>query len=432
MFSGIVTAFIAIYIFMLLAFPLFTDKEENLVRIETSQLQREIERIISHGWIIEQLPESPQTYAVFDIHGKNLGSTIPKYREDINVRLLSSIKEYTSPLIVDGTQVGTLVIDYEPQLRWESALLYSLPVFALCLAVFLLLARHWRFINVDILRPINELHDVVGRMVNGDLTVSVSYDYEGEMGAFCHDFEAMRDELRDAAQRERIHKDKERLLFASLSHDLKTPLSSIFGYAESIKYGVVKEQHDIERYVDTILTKTRTLTNSVEDILAHIQTQMHEMSIKKEEHYSGSLFEKLLSDAANDATAKGLVLDISGEIPNVLIEVDPMRIEQVIQNIIGNALKYTEKGGSITVSAKKESGALHFIIEDTGCGIKPEDVPFVFEPFFRGEKSRDPNISGSGLGLSIAKYVIVQHGGNISCESIPGEGTRIEFTIPLL
>ena len=430
--SVILIAFIAVYIFALLTFPVSHDENKNQIRISTNRLHSEIERIIAQGRLSEPLPESAMAYAVFDIHGNNLGSTIPKYQGDLDVRFLSTIKEYTAPLVVDGTQVGILVIENTPQPQRRIAFLCSLPVFALCSAVFLLLALHKRFVSVDILRPVNELHDVVGRMVKGDLSVSVSYDYEGEMGGLCHDFEAMRDELRDAAMREQSHKDKERLLFASLSHDLKTPLSSILGYAEGIKYGVVKEQPDIVRYVDIILKKTNALIRSIEDILTHIQTQVREMSIKKEELYSGLLFDKLLSDAANDAASKGLTLDIIGGIPNVLVAADPMRIEQVVQNIIGNALKYTQRGGRITVSAWKKSSELHFAIEDTGCGIKPEDVPFVFEPFFRGEKSRDPNISGSGLGLSIAKYIVEQHAGNITCESNFGEGTMLEFSIPVL
>ena len=432
MFSGIIITLLVIYIFFLLTFPVPQDENVNHVRIEVNQLHNEIERILEHEQIIDSFPESLFAYAVFDIHGRNLGSTILKYQDDMDVRLLSTIKEYTAPLIVDRTQVGTLVVDYQPQLRLNTSFLYIFPIIVLFAAMLVLLISHLRFIQNDIIHPINELHDAIGRMVNGDLSAPVAYDYDGEMGEFCHDFELMRDELRDATERERLHKEKERLLFASLSHDLKTPLSSISGYAESIKYGVVKEPADIQHHVDTILKKTKVLTDSVEDILAHIQTQMHEMSIKKEELYSAPLFEKFLADAAYDAQTKGLSLDIIGEIPNVLIAVDQMRIKQVIENIIGNALKYTAKGGRITVSIRKKASSLHFIIEDTGCGIKPEDVPLVFEPFFRGEKSRDPNVSGSGLGLSITKYIVEQHGGKIACESNLGEGTRLEFSIPVL
>lgn len=394
-----------------------------------SEWHTEIENLFADGLVSEALPESPFAYAIFDISGENLGSTISKYQEDIDVRLLTTLNEYTAPLIVNGTQVGTLVVDDQPGAEWAAAFSRSLPLFVLCGAIFVLLALHVRFIKNDIIRPIDELHVVVDRMVKGDLNVSVSYDYDGEMGAFCHDFEAMRDALRDAAERERMHKEKERLLFASLSHDLKTPLSSISGYAESIKYGVAKDKAEVDRYIDIILKKTNSLTSSIEDILTHVQTQMHKMTIKKEEVYAAPLFGKLLAEAADDASAKGLTLRMQGDIPNVLIAVDSMRIEQVIQNIIGNSLKYTEPGGRIAVSVKQMQSALQFAIEDTGCGIRPEDVPFVFEPFFRGEKSRDPNISGSGLGLSIAKYIVEQHDGKITCESVLGEGTRIEFSI---
>ena len=419
-------------IILLLTAPKFTDSGFNETRIEVSKLQAKVEERMAGDHTTVVLPGSSYKYAVFDISGRNLGSTIPKYQEDIDVRLFSTMKEYTAPLIVDGTQVGTLVLDYDPGMSFGSIILKLAPLLILCSAIIFLLILHLRFIKTDIIRPVDELHDVVGKMLKGDLDVSVSYDYDGEMGEFCHDFETMRDELKDASERERIYKEKERLLFASLSHDLKTPLSSISGYAESIKYGVVKDKNDVDNYLDIILKKTHALTDSIEDILVHVQTQMHEMSINKEEIYSEPFFTKLLAGESEDALTMGLDLNIKGDIPNVLMQIDPMRMEQVIQNIIGNSIKYTKSGGEINVEVKKEKNALRFIIEDNGCGIHPEDVPLVFEPFFRGEKSRDPNISGSGLGLSIAKYIIEQHGGEIACESVLGEGTKIVFTVSLL
>jgi signal transduction histidine kinase len=222
------------------------------------------------------------------------------------------------------------------------------------------------------------------------------------------------------------------MLFASLSHDLKTPLASIYNYAESIRYGVVKEPSDIEKYTDIIIKKSKELTKAIEDILAHVQTQMRQMSIKKEELYTKPFFEKLLVETAVDVTAKGLTLEscyLNQEIPNILINADPVRLAQVFQNIIGNSLKYTPSGGRITVSVVAVQNELRVSVEDNGSGIRSEDVPFVFEAFFRGEKSRDPNVSGSGLGLSIAKYIVEEHGGKITCESVFGEGTKIVFSI---
>ncbi|MDR0294171.1 MAG: HAMP domain-containing histidine kinase [Oscillospiraceae bacterium] len=419
----------AVYIILMLAVLLSRIEDRSAERIAAHQLQNELEALLADGRGLPFLPDSGFGYAVFDLEGGNLGSTIPMYRGGIDVRLLSAMKEYTAPLIVDGAQAGTLVADIPRRAPWGTVFLTGAPVLILCAGLTVLQARHIWFVKTDIIRPLEELHGVVERMVKGDLSVSVSYDYDGEMGALCHDFEAMRDELRDAAQRERSHQEKERLLFASLSHDLKTPLSSISGYAESIRYGVVKERADIERYTGIILKKTRDLTRSIEDILTHVQTQMHEMSIKKEELYSKPLFEKLLADAAHDAAVKGLTLELRGEIPNRLILADPARIAQVWQNITGNAIKYTEAGGRITVSVEAAREELRVSVEDTGRGIRPEDMPFVFEPFFRGEKSRDPNVSGSGLGLSIARYIVERHGGRITCESVPDEGTKVAFSV---
>ena len=420
---GLLTAVSVLYMVWLIVGLL--PQNEAQMRLETHALQNELERRLAAGQDIAPLPPSNLPYAVFDLRGRLLGSTMPQYKEDTDIRLLGR----TVPLIAGGEQVGILTAEVPDSPRWGRVLLYAAPPLFVFAVTIILFIRHGRFVRGDILRPLEELHTVVDRMVGGDLSVPVSYDYEGEIGTFCHDFEKMRDELRDAGERERIHKEKERLLFASLSHDLKTPLSSISGYAEGIRYGVAKEREDIERYTDMILKKAKELTRSIEDILTHVQTQMHEMSIRKEELYSKPLFEKLFSEAADAAAAKGIVWNQTGEVPNRLISADPARIAQVVQNIAGNAVKYTAPGGCITVSAEADAGFIHVWIEDTGCGVKPEDLPFVFEPFFRGEKSRDPNVSGSGLGLSIARYIVEQHGGTITCESVLGEGTRISFSV---
>lgn len=425
--AGTLVILAIVYIIIMFAVLLPQSEDMSEERIAAHELQGEIERL----WGLSTLPDSDYHYAVFDLSGHNLGSTLPSYKNDINIRLLSTAKEYTAPLIVNGTQVGVLIVDIPSPPMWKASLWLSLPAIVLCAALLVLLARQAWFVRSDIIRPLDELHGVVEQMVKGDLSVSVSYDYDGEIGTFCHDFEAMRDELRDAAEREKAYQEKERLLFASLSHDLKTPLSSISGYAESVRYGVVKDPADIERYMDTILSKVKSLTASIEDILTHVQTQMRQMSMEKEGIYSGPFFTKLFADAAQDAYAKGRTLVIEGEIPNRLITLDPARITQVVQNIVGNSLKYTQPGGIITVSVGLDQKAMILSIEDTDCGIKPEDVPFVFEPFFRGDKARNPNISGSGLGLSIAKYIVEQHGGMITCESVLGEGTRVALSIAL-
>lgn len=436
--AGGMTLAVALYMVALLLFP-FGQESRAAARIAAHALQNELEGRLADGqsggladgqadgqaaW-----PKSDFAYAVYDLRGHILASTFPEYQRDIDVRLLSTAREYTAPLIVNGELAGILIADIPENPPWSAALLRGTPAMILCAAILVLLARHWWFVKTDIIRPLDELHGVVGRMVEGDLGVPVSYHYDGEMGTFCHDFETMRVELLDAAERERRHQEKERLLFASLSHDLKTPLSSISGYAESIRYGVVKGPADIERYSDIILRKTKDLTHSIEDILTHVQAQMHEMSVKKEELYARPFFDKLLADATGDAAAHGLTLESHAEIPNPLISVDPMRIAQVFQNIIGNAVKYTASGGRILVTAEAGKDEMRFSIEDSGCGIRPEDAPFIFEPFFRSEKSRNPNVSGSGLGLSIAKYIVERHGGQITCESVAGEGTKIAFSI---
>lgn len=298
------------------------------------------------------------------------------------------------------------------------------------LFAFLLLLRHYQFLKKDILQPLEQIRISTQAIQNEDFTVQVLYDYDGEIGELCHDFELMRDQLEAARQQTALLEQNEQLLLACISHDLKTPLSAIYCYVEGIQNGLVKEEEGIKRYARTILSKVTMLSKLIDDILEHSKSQMNEFSIQTAELYTREYLTGLFQELSLDIKQKGLTFTLE-EIPDVLVCIDESRISQVIQNIIYNSIKYTEPGGEIKVHSLIADNKLILSISDTGQGIGVEDLPFIFNKFYRSEKARTLNVAGSGLGLSIAKNIITKHNGTIQCDSLLGEGTTISFSLPL-
>ena len=248
----------------------------------------------------------------------------------------------------------------------------------------------------------------------------------------CHDFEKMREELLNSHKREQRLKEDEKILLASISHDLKTPLSSITGHVEGILLDVVTDEVEIKRYAQIIMNKASVLNVMIDDIMKHTKSELYQLSIELEETYTGVFFEEVVKELSDDAKQKGFDVKCN-KIPNVILQMDKIRISEVLHNLLANSMKYGKKDGCITLIFQLLEGKekqFHITFKDDGYGIAASDLPFVFDKFFRGDKSRTQNIPGSGLGLSISKYIIEKHGGKIECDSILDYGTEINFFIP--
>jgi len=285
-----------------------------------------------------------------------------------------------------------------------------------------------RLIFKDILEPINKIHKVTNSIREGHLKERLYYDYDGEIGTLCHDFEGLRSDLEYSTENEKMLKEKEKLLMAYISHDLRTPIATISGYVEGIHNDIVKGDR-VHEYTAIILKKIGMLNSLIDDILEHSQAQLHEFEIKKCECYSRQYFEEIMMEAKQDVEKKGLVFSYS-QIPEVLINIDGKRIKQVMQNLLGNAMKFTNEG-QISVNYTLVKNYLLIAVKDTGVGIAAIDIPMIFDEFYRGEKARTLNVQGSGLGLSISKYIVEQHGGRIECDSILDQWTEVQFSIPI-
>lgn len=382
-------------------------------------------------------------YALFGTDGRVLESTVAAYRKGDTVDLhtlsgLNGIKNngqmltFASPIVRNGTISGMLLVTADkknyssPKAAWPVILSLFLLTAGVCLLLFFVA----HLLKNDLFAPIALLHGSTRRMLRGDLDTRLLYDDSGEIGSLCHDFEAMRDELSAAFRRENDLLNADRLLFACVSHDLKTPLAAISGYAEEIRDGIADSPARIHDLSGLMLRKVRLLTGLIDDILEETKAQLGELPIVLEEIYARPFFKEVCGELSLDAAHSGVAFSVD-EVPNVLITVDRKRITQVMQNLVSNSIKYRQRDCRINIHFKLEAAGLIVCVKDTGSGIAANDIPFVFNRFYRGDAARRQDVPGSGLGLCIAKDIVERHGGRIECDSVLGSGTEVCFSLPL-
>jgi two-component system phosphate regulon sensor histidine kinase PhoR len=228
--------------------------------------------------------------------------------------------------------------------------------------------------------------------------------------------------------------NKLRSNFVSMvSHELRTPLNSVHGFVDLLLQGhmgeLTEEQHTYLGYTQEGVLQ---LVSIVEDILFMTRSDLGQFEIKQEEVHFQSLVRQVIGTLQPQAFRSEVVLrhDISEELPPLYA--DPQRIKQVLNNLVANAIKYTPPGGTVTVSARQYDDRFEMIsVTDTGYGIRVEDRQHVFERFYQSHHSSQSKMGGYGLGLSIAKLIVEQHGGTISFETLVDKGTTFSFTVPL-
>ncbi|WP_079504839.1 sensor histidine kinase [Mesobacillus jeotgali] len=274
-----------------------------------------------------------------------------------------------------------------------------------------------------------DIYKATEEVIEGNLDYTITYGKQDEIGRFIHGFDLMRDHLKKSIEHQQQYERARKQLIASISHDLRTPLASIKGYVEGLEDGIAKTEDMQKKYLRVIRSKTDQLDRLIEDLFEFSKFELEQLSIDKALVNSQDFFMDVYQNAKLDHQNEGIDLDLAGQPPSVSLMIDSGRIKQVMANLIDNAVKY--EGKKIVLNVEKKGGQLLVSIRDNGLGIKEEDRPFIFNAFFRGEKSRSRESGGTGLGLAIVKYIIEAHGGEISVKSEPEKGSEFIFTLPL-
>jgi len=329
-----------------------------------------------------------------------------------------------SAITVDGTTVGTaLVIGSPPPLggleerylrRTNVGLLYAALVgLALALVIGIVLAR-------ALTHPIRDLTAAIRSMAAGDLKQQVAIRSRDELGELAAAFNQMGTDL------DRLQSTRRRMT-ADIAHDLRNPLTVIGGYIESMHEGVLDPTPE---RLETVQAEVKHLERLVEDLRTISQAEAGELSLNREAVAPVRLLERMLQSYRPLAEKASIALTIETQADLPEIHVDPDRMAQVLGNLITNSFRYTPARGKIILAARRDANSVVLSVQDTGQGIAPEALPFVFDRFYRADSSRS-RADESGLGLAIARSIVEAHGGRIMAESSPGTGTTIRIALPV-
>jgi signal transduction histidine kinase len=240
---------------------------------------------------------------------------------------------------------------------------------------------------------------------------------------------AARLQASDARRRELEH--GRRMLLAAVSHDLRTPLTSLRVVIEALGDGIVQDQQTATRYLAGARQQVRQLETLIEDLFELSRLDAGAPRLDRNAVSVAALVDEAVEGVRVQAEAAGIRLTTQGDRDLPYVEVDAQRIGRVLLNLLINAIRHTPSGGEIVVVARHQDDAVRISVRDTGAGIAADDLPHIFESFYRGEKSRSRRHGGAGLGLAIARGLVEAHGGCIGVESEPGAGTTMSFTLPL-
>jgi signal transduction histidine kinase len=366
-------------------------------------------------WMHDIMLTDAEGRILLDPDGTHLGQKVPR----------AVLERAGAPIETGGERVGWLVAAAALQLftPLEQGYLSSvrravLVAGAAAAAIALLLG--WLFLR-QIIAPLRQLDMAARCLSEGDLDQQVRISSQDELGRLAQSFNEM-------AARLKHSEELRRRMIQDIAHELRTPLTVIQGDLQAILDRVFEPTPEV---IASIHEESLLLNRLIHDLRELSLAEAGELRLERQRE---DLCE-LLRQAAGAIRPKleGRCIELAVELPEepLTVEVDPQRICQVLLNILSNAERHTPEGGRITLRLTRQNSEAWVSVSDTGAGIAPEELPYVFERFFRGDKSRTRSSGSTGLGLAIAKQLVEAHGGRIWAESPPGKGAAFTFSLPL-
>ena len=282
-------------------------------------------------------------------------------------------------------------------------------------------------------RKLRRLSNAVKGFELGEFDTRVEVTGGDEIGDLGRAFNEMAASVERGVEDLRFAETQRSELVANISHDLRSPLTSIRGNLETV---LLKDKHldsDARReLLETSLRNVSSFQKLVEDLFELARLENGQTALKKERFVLAEIAQDVVIQLRPQADGVGVVITLSEPKEMFMFDGDIGMIERVFTNLIENALRYTPSEGSVTVSLARDDDRIRVDVADTGLGIPGEDLPHIFERFYRADKSRNRKVPGTGLGLAIARQIVELHDGTIIAESSPGEGTRVTFSVPLV
>ena len=288
-----------------------------------------------------------------------------------------------------------------------------------------------RWLEKSFFGPISVLNKGMNHIRDGNLDFILKTDEEGEIGELYQNYEEMRLRLKESQEEKLLQEKQNRELLSNISHDLKTPITSIKGYVEGLIDGVANTPEKQDKYIRTIYNKANDMDHLIDELTLYSRIDSDRVPYNFHRINVGDYFGDCVEEIGMDLESRGIELGYSNLIaPETRIIADPEQLKRVINNIVGNSVKYLDKPhGRIVFRLLDEEDSIRVEVEDNGKGIAPRDIPYIFDRFYRTDSSRNSAKGGSGIGLSIVKKIIEDHGGYIWATSTLGEGTCMHIVL---
>ncbi len=330
----------------------------------------------------------------------------------------------TCPIVSDdGETVAALVMhtdtsDIEESIRQMRMDMLLYAIIAVVLAMMAV-----SYITGKMTKPITDMNQIVRRYSKGEFDLRVEDNGSGdEVSQLGRSFNTMADSLNTL-------EEARRSFVANVSHELRSPLTSMRGFLEAMQDGTIPPEEQ-GKYLDIVINENRRMTAMVNDLLDLARIESGQVLLKTEPFDINELTTRTLLTFEARVDAKKLNVELNVGDKKLMVDADQSQIAQVLRNLIDNAIKFTPEGGTLTLSTRAEKKQAIISVKDSGKGIDPQSIPHLFERFYKEEKAHTPGESaGTGLGLSIVKRIIDQHDQEITVESEPGKGTCFTFTL---
>ena len=279
--------------------------------------------------------------------------------------------------------------------------------------------------------PLVKLKKATQNIKEGNLDFVLDVEGKDEFSELCQDFEEMRRRLKESTEEKSLMEKENRELISNISHDLKTPITAVKGYVEGIMDGVADTPEKMDRYVRTIYNKTNEMDHLINELTFYSKIDTNRIPYTFSKLNVEDYFADCSEEVGLELETRGIELVYANYVEkDVMVIADGEQIRRVIHNIISNAIKYMDKPkGIIQIRIKDVGDFIQIEIEDNGKGIGPKDLPYIFDRFYRTDVSRNSSKGGSGIGLSIVKKILEDHGGKVWATSRLGIGTIMYFVL---
>ncbi|MFQ3545549.1 ATP-binding protein [Halobacillus rhizosphaerae] len=283
-----------------------------------------------------------------------------------------------------------------------------------------------------ILQPVRQLSEAADKISEGNLDFYMESKNKDELGKLVNTFDDMRGKLKESLELREHYENNRKELIASISHDLKTPLTSIRGYVEGIQDGVAKTEDKLERYLGTIRSKAEYMDRLINELFLYSKLDLKKEPFNFEKVKISPFIEDYVEELKFELAQENVQVSLNVQkTAHAIVSIDRNKMIRVLNNILNNSVNYVENGkGRIEIDVNEQEETVMIRISDNGSGVSMEEISNIFNRFYRSDPSRSSKTGGSGLGLAIALQIIKAHGGEIWAENGLEHGLSIVFTLP--